>query len=642
MPKRSRKHQIEDISRAKFQLLLPANWVFRDKHIDYGIDGEVEIFDKNDHATGIVFWVQLKATDATSNYNILNIDFKIKTLQYYNKISIPVLLVRYSVKNDAFYSKWSSEVDLFYSKENAKTYKVKFNEKELWNPNNSNEIELQLIKLINYKAGRFQLPISISLDIIDEQVKSIPRGILLTTIRNEFKKYTSLTKIAIHKDQILFNVILSNELLVVGFPSTVGCIFHNIALRDDETFIEDLVLDILLGIACNLSSYGHYEFSNNMISFTRTLQIRVIEKQDIFIQLFNQIIHSNHFISFMQIILLIMNEEKYSDEFAFFVQSALLLSDKHYSDEEFQVIENFYLILNKRAIESGDKEFVGSTYYNLGSHYRTREKYKLAASYYIKAKRFCHRYLKQDYYFKELGGIYWFLKKYSISAKLYEKGLEINYDLDNLPLYADALMFSGKYETAYEIFEKYFAGCEEVRSEWILKHFFLFHIINDRKTISQNRKKIHLTIDLNEIDELEKKLEEDMLNNEVWYKLGLIYEKEFNVEEAYRSYIHCALIQNNDIESWIHATICAFSQEIPVQLFIHTVSTAYYFNRDYYLEGLYTTIHDNNLPNLDKFVTLIDTIIKQEKDPPKLPQFRLPNEEGLFEDILKDLPSDSL
>ena len=47
MPKRVYQHEIEDSSRAKFQLALPRKWVFRDKAKDYGIDGEVELFDNN-------------------------------------------------------------------------------------------------------------------------------------------------------------------------------------------------------------------------------------------------------------------------------------------------------------------------------------------------------------------------------------------------------------------------------------------------------------------------------------------------------------------------------------------------------------------------------------------------------------------
>jgi hypothetical protein len=48
MPKRPKQHQLEDLSRAKFQLCLPEEWVIRDKDKDYGIDCEVELFDEDE------------------------------------------------------------------------------------------------------------------------------------------------------------------------------------------------------------------------------------------------------------------------------------------------------------------------------------------------------------------------------------------------------------------------------------------------------------------------------------------------------------------------------------------------------------------------------------------------------------------
>ncbi|MFT7233976.1 MAG: hypothetical protein ACI8TA_003205 [Cyclobacteriaceae bacterium] len=94
MPKRVDQHEIEDISRARFQLALPRKWVFRDKAKDYGIDGEVELFDNDKKPKGLVFWVQLKATESKKESTILNVDFNIETLRYYKTLDIPVLLVR--------------------------------------------------------------------------------------------------------------------------------------------------------------------------------------------------------------------------------------------------------------------------------------------------------------------------------------------------------------------------------------------------------------------------------------------------------------------------------------------------------------------------------------------------------------------
>ena len=48
MPKRPKQHQVEDLSVVAFRKTLPRQWIYREKDKDYGIDGEVEIFDEND------------------------------------------------------------------------------------------------------------------------------------------------------------------------------------------------------------------------------------------------------------------------------------------------------------------------------------------------------------------------------------------------------------------------------------------------------------------------------------------------------------------------------------------------------------------------------------------------------------------
>jgi len=119
MPSRINQHEIEDISRLKFQLVLPREWVFRDKNKDYGVDGEVELF-KNKKAQGIVFWVQLKATESKVESTIMNVDLSIEKLRYYKSLSIPVLLVRYSHSDDSLLIKWANNIDLFYAKKKRK------------------------------------------------------------------------------------------------------------------------------------------------------------------------------------------------------------------------------------------------------------------------------------------------------------------------------------------------------------------------------------------------------------------------------------------------------------------------------------------------------------------------------------------
>ena len=83
MPQRPRAHELEDESRRHFQMLLPSRWVFRPADPDYGIDGQIELFDADKEATGLVFLVQLKATDNPNLEDALAISLRRDTFQYY-------------------------------------------------------------------------------------------------------------------------------------------------------------------------------------------------------------------------------------------------------------------------------------------------------------------------------------------------------------------------------------------------------------------------------------------------------------------------------------------------------------------------------------------------------------------------------
>ncbi|WP_414172894.1 DUF4365 domain-containing protein [Clavibacter tessellarius] len=60
MPRRPASHVNEERSLRAFLGALPPDWLFTTPSRDYGIDGDIEVFE-NGRATGMHFLVQLKA-----------------------------------------------------------------------------------------------------------------------------------------------------------------------------------------------------------------------------------------------------------------------------------------------------------------------------------------------------------------------------------------------------------------------------------------------------------------------------------------------------------------------------------------------------------------------------------------------------
>ena len=122
MPIRSPKHQVEDLSINEFKRLLPREWVYRVKDNDYGIDGEVEVFDKNNRATGLMFFVQLKATDSIDQKVQTRVQLDNSTINYFAFLELPVLIVRYIEESKTIYFKWSHSIDRYKQKEGASSF----------------------------------------------------------------------------------------------------------------------------------------------------------------------------------------------------------------------------------------------------------------------------------------------------------------------------------------------------------------------------------------------------------------------------------------------------------------------------------------------------------------------------------------
>ncbi len=92
-----------------FQNAIPANWAYRpqEDQEDYGIDGEIELVDEQDHATGFIFKAQIKGQESVSIIEEgRTVSFNIrcdKLLYYMKQIEVPIILVVVDVTTENLY-----------------------------------------------------------------------------------------------------------------------------------------------------------------------------------------------------------------------------------------------------------------------------------------------------------------------------------------------------------------------------------------------------------------------------------------------------------------------------------------------------------------------------------------------------------
>lgn len=639
MTKRVKQHQLEDLSRAKYSLAIPSNWVFRDKDKDYGIDAEVEIFDDNDRATGLVYWVQLKATESKVEATARKVDLSIESIKYYKKLDIPVLIARYSKVHDRFYCKWAHELDLYYAKENAKTLRVNFSEDDKWDTKSPKEVKRYLEKIKTIKEGRFKLPIPISFIVKDSVVNKVPRGILISSFRIALSEFPNFAVLKSNPKDSLLLVTLAGDELVISLSSIAGCTFHGIKKKEHENFAEGLVASSLLGLAIALSQVGQFETMARIV-LDKKIRKRFFQNQKILFRILPLVLGTSYFGVALDAVSEAIVEEQ-DNMLEIITSTAVLFEANHDDEEKSNIIEAFLNKCLEKYLEIGEKTQIGICHYNLGNHYRSRELNKKAIYHYLKARKYEDKYLNQVYYYQELGGVLFHYGKYYFSATMYKKALEKGAPESVKPLYADALMHSGHYQLAFDVFSEYLSSGKEEHDEWHLKTICLEKLINSRGIKKQTRQKKEALniIDITEAHDenfeklLESAIEKDFLCGLAWFNLGIAQHKKGKHEDAVFSFTLCGLVQTWDIEAWVNATLCCFNQKETMPILPLILRTGYFYNGDRFLSKLYTEFNERCDPIILAELTNVIEEVLPTKNKKERPAIRLMGEDGIFRDI---------
>ncbi len=648
MPSRVKQHQLEDISRSKYSLSLPRQWVMRDKDKDYGIDAEVEIFNDNGEATGLVYWVQLKATETKDKKAARKLDLKINVIQYYKSLELPVLIVKYSNEEDLFYCKWAHEVDLYYSKKNAKTIRIIFTASDIWNTTIAKSTITYLRKLQAVNSGAVKLPIPIHLNIVNDSVNEVSRGAFIARYRSAITEYSNLikdepNKDEPNKDECLISITLNNDDLIISLSSLTGCTFHGVTKANYKNIVDEVIAHTILGIGSSLVIIGQHEQAARILLDDK-IKKHFVSNEALALKFLPILMSTSMYGELIDTVCDVMDTSDNNLLEGITTMSALVALDT--SDNE--KYKKFQELLNKcleKTIAIGEDSLIGVSHYNLGNHYRNHGLSRKSIYHYLQAKRYEPKYLNQIYFYQELAGAFFECDKYRIASKLYKQALDMGENASIKPLYADALMFDGKYQLALDVFSEYINTSEASNSEWHLKHMCLNHLISMTgitEQVRRNKEAMKLVdVSLSDTPEFVEKLDEairlDNICGLVWFNMGITESKAGKNDAAAYSFILCGLVQSWDVEAWVNATLCCLNKEVEIQLLPLVVSSSYFFNGEDYLLKLYEQFEVRfNNDTLEKLTNIIEELLPKDRNKKIAPKVRLMNEEGIFTDVFTE------
>lgn len=563
MPKRPRAHQLETESIKKFRSYVPSNWVVRDISDDYGIDLEVELFDADEKATGLKFYVQMKSTDNVDPKKNKKESFKIDTLDYLEKQEYPVLLAKYLSKDDKILFKWVYGKHKIPRKEGSKTYTVYFPEENVLNESSILEIASDVKKYLNFKKKIISIPVCLRLINNEKRISSAN-----FIYENEIRDTEGTQLIRFVENEEIGTLSLNNNVVFLELGAEHASFTFELSKLDTE---KELLEKVYLSVGLLLGMYELDNLSAKFLICSYKNESFFQDSKFIFI-LLNVFFNSNRYSDLLAIYKWLIYETKHYGE----VSVYLTFLYKKYNKK----VENQVDIFEKLFLENIDfcksdhKHGLGAAYYSIGNFYSSIGKSYLSVKYYNLARKTSPDYIKRAYFWRELGAEFYNRGHVKIAKNFYKKSIELGDKGDTHAKLADCLLFEGNYSLALKEYDKYIEVVADKQKEdgsfpdpmFVVKRacieFFLqsYKIEDSERDITLSEK---LTYKHKEptVENLIKAIEVDLLNCGALFNLGVSAAKIQKYELAMFSFALSAAFRNQDVEAWRDGFFCSMKVE---------------------------------------------------------------------------------
>ncbi|MCR9260904.1 MAG: DUF4365 domain-containing protein [Pseudomonadaceae bacterium] len=560
MPTRPRQHQLEDESFSAIRTLIPSEWVFRDLSHDYGIDGEIEVFDAAGSATGIKFWVQLKATDAaSSSARVKRVWLTNATGNYYNSLDLPVLIARFHAPSKRFLVRWFHRFDSYYGKRSAKSISFEFDEADYWDDSTPQNLVRDVEAFREVRSPTMSVPIQFELAIPEDGVYGVQGHLLKSRLREASSGSNRLIK-WVPEGESTHSVRLNEDKLEVTLGGYTGFTLHTPDGYKGPDPDSTLHFDILIAIGLALDFHGHSDVGTKII-FPHLSEAWLPSKVEIGMVIAACFARGNEYLRALEIAEKFFGTDDAIEVAQLYLvpflarQSALSTAEREYGVAAL-------LRIAEIAESKDDHQQAAVLNYNIGSLLRGSQRYLEGFRAYRRAASLDAEYLERTYFLRELGGILFSVGRYRASSQFYCRALAVEENDDTRCLYADALMFSGSYRAAQEAFERSLdSGQPFEQAEWALKQEALSFLIERTGLDKQTRQRPVFPADFKprEMDEnaieavCNSALEADALSHLAWYNLGGVQHRSGNSSDAAYCFLMAALIGPWDLEAWGNA-----------------------------------------------------------------------------------------
>ncbi len=575
LPNRPRQHQLETESRNAFRSAIPSVWVFRDLDQDYGIDGEVEIFEDSGETTGLKFLVQLKATDQILS-RALRLRVRDSAAGYYWSLQLPVLIVRFHAPSERIYFRWFHSLDRYYGKKSKDGMSFKLTDADAWDLQAPPRIRRVVNEYLSVKSSRLQLPLMISVSVDDAGILGIPAPGIISFLQRLASTVREVIRFR-WDEEGSNSLILSKESLRVRLAGADVFTLHwnNQKLGHSK---ESLAKDSLLAIALSLDFYGHSTYAATLIAKFAHGSI-FVRQLDMAVALASVLGRAGHTSSALEIAAVLFKDDQTVASAQAFTLT-FVVNQRDLSDSQLSHGIQFMQFHAQCLEDRGVLRDAAVLRYNCGSTLRVASRYREAIREYRAAARLEPQYLQRSYFWRELAGMLFLNRRFNRAVWAYEKALGLEDEPLVRCLRADAQMFAGKYAIALQAFEEWGPQCDSPADlEWRLKAIALKTLIGVVGLSEQRRFPLAAQEEFQDNDTCEEALADlagDALSASAWEHLGTC--RVDRPTEAGLSLLIVGLIHPQHIPALISAS--SLLRDVNMDLSCEILSFALLKNRE--------------------------------------------------------------
>jgi Domain of unknown function (DUF4365)/Tetratricopeptide repeat len=566
MPERPRSHQLETESRHAFEAALPSRFVYRDESFDdYGIDGTVEEFDDSDHATGLRFNVQLKATDERDLEKSLAVRIRRDTADYYRSLSLPVLMVRYRAADGTSYARWFHQFDPPRGSTDTKTVTFRWLPEDLVDKDTPARLVGEARAFLNLRSKSLELPLDLYLDVAPEGVYGLSPTALRYALRTAASGPGIFSVNGGDCPPAGIRVVARDAALSINLAEVTTATVDLEGYQAGETG-ETFGRDAMVLAALAFDNIGRTEIAADLTaasladsplagvpevawSLAATLRrarsvresLRIAESLD-------------------------ACEDPASRDASYPFMLTARWHVQSWDIGEFQAYES---AMERRIARRSNEDLevaAGRESYNLGHVFRGRHEPDKALKAYDRAAQLDPTYRDRQYFHEERAGVLFSAGRFDDAAELYAVANEMGEHHRIVGLRADALMFAGRYAEALAAFlhHNQLAGVDGM-AEWRIKERFMSVVVGQLDIASQDRDH-DAAVAAVELDyegtppgelaaALEGALRLDALLAVAWFNLGRAYLDSEREEAAVMAYLGAAACARGDAEAWMNVLV---------------------------------------------------------------------------------------